>query len=244
MAESKIEWTTFTFNPWIGCTRVSPACDKCYAADMAQRRKWATWGPGEPRRRTAESTWRQPLSWDRKVVGRPWTERTVFCASLADVFDNEVDPAWREDLFTLMRSTPNLVWLLLTKRIGNAVEMSIEAGGLPRNAALGATMANQDEWWRDARKLANADLALDPLFTFASVEPMLSAIDLRPVPLPDWVICGGESGSSPRMMDEFWAESLKLQVMNRNRAFFMKQMTAKAPIPDSLMVRQFPVLRR
>lgn len=242
MAESKIEWTTFTFNPWIGCTRVSPACDKCYAADMAQRRKWATWGPGEPRRRTAESTWRQPLAWNRKVAGRPWTERTVFCASLADVFDNEVDPTWREDLLELIAETPNLVWLLLTKRIGNVEKML--NGKLPPNVALGATMANQEEWTRDAHKLENAARQFDALFTFASVEPMLGAISLTNLWPPDWVICGGESGPGARKMDEFWAESLKLQVMSRNRAFFMKQMTAKAPIPDSLMVRQFPVLRR
>lgn len=247
MAESKIEWTRFTFNPWIGCTRVSPACDFCYAADMSARRGWANWGPGEERRRTAESTWRQPLTWNRKVVGLPWHERTVFCASLADVFDNEIDPQWRVDLFQLIEKTPNLVWLLLTKRIGNVPEMVSAATGrgqLPRNVAVGATMADQAEWDRDARKLKYVRDTLDPLFTFASVEPMLSPIVIRDLPCPDWVICGGESGRKPRYMDPLWAASLHLQVFDRDKAFFLKQMTAKAPIPDHLQVRQWPVLRR
>lgn len=128
MAEfSKIEWTDHTFNPWIGCTKVSPACDNCYAEGLMDHRYGrARWGAGEPRVRTAASNWSQPRKWDRqaaKTGERPF----VFCASLADVFDNEVDETWRRDLFKLIEGTPNLVWLLLTKRIGNVMKM---AGGM------------------------------------------------------------------------------------------------------------------
>ena len=118
MAENtKIEWADHTFNPWMGCTKISPACDNCYAADMMDTRYGRVrWGSGEPRVRTKD--WSKPRKWNRdaeKSGERPF----VFCASLADVFDNEVDPAWRADLFDLIDDTPNLIWLLLTKRIGN-----------------------------------------------------------------------------------------------------------------------------
>ena len=110
MAEvSEISWTDATFNPWIGCTKVSPACDHCYAERDNGRRGWvAGWGPGVPRRRT--KTWGDPLKWNRKATESGLRPR-VFCASLADVFDNEVPQAWREDLWALLRATPNLRWI-------------------------------------------------------------------------------------------------------------------------------------
>lgn len=170
-----IGWTDHTFNPWIGCTKVSPACDNCYAADMAARYGWAKWGDF-PRQRTAASTWKQPLAWNRKVPDGE--TRFVFCASLADVFDNQVDPQWRADLFNLIRATPRLTWLLLTKRIGNAVKMSEAAGGLPVNATLGATVVNQAEAERDVPALLDAKAKLRARFAFLSVEPMLGEMDL------------------------------------------------------------------
>ena len=87
MAENtKIEWATHTFNPWVGCTRISPACDNCYAAGWAKRTGQAhLWG-GE-RRRTTASNWQQPRKWNRAAEAAGRRDR-VFCASLADVFDN------------------------------------------------------------------------------------------------------------------------------------------------------------
>jgi len=89
---TKIEWADHTFNPWIGCTKVSPACDNCYAAELMDTRYGrAKWGAGEARVRTAPSNWQQPVKWNR-IAARDGTRPFVFCASLADVFDNEVDP--------------------------------------------------------------------------------------------------------------------------------------------------------
>jgi len=187
MAENtKIEWADHTFNPWIGCTKVSPACDNCYAeAMMGHRYGRVNWGPGEDRARTGSANWSQPLAWNRKAAATG-TRPFVFCASLADVFDNEVPIAWRIELFDLIRSTPDLDWLLLTKRIGNAEKMLDEAGGwagvfsggglrstLP-NVWLGATVANQEEAARDIPKL----LATPAAVRFLSIEPMLGRIDL------------------------------------------------------------------
>ena len=246
MAEnSKIEWTTHTFNPWIGCTKVSPACDHCYAEAMMDTRYGRVrWGAGEDRQRTSASNWALPRRWN-KAAPMEGIRPFVFCASLADVFDNEVDPAWRRDLFTLIGQTPNVVWLLLTKRIGNVLKMTDPAACnplLPSNVGIGATLANQEEYDRDRMKLADVARVCQPLFTFASIEPMLGPVILDKN-APDWIICGGESGRGAREMDPQWARDLRDGARRFGRAFFMKQMTGKKPIPDDLLVRQFPTPR-
>lgn len=222
---SKIEWTDHTFNPWIGCTPVSPACDNCYAeALMDHRYGRVTWGAGHDRSRTAPSTWRIPRKWNKQAAEtgeRPF----VFCASLADVFDNEVDPLWRRDLFALIEATPNLVWLLLTKRIGNVQKMTDPAQGnplLPRNVAIGATMANQEEYDRDRMKLDWVKHTREPLFTFGSFEPLLGPIILDKN-APDWIIVGGESGGNARPMRLDWARKLRDQAFDLQRTFNFKQ---------------------
>jgi len=120
-ANTKIEWADHTFNPWIGCTKVGPGCDNCYAkADFDDRKHRVTWGAGQARSRT--KTWGDPVRWNKQHLSfgiKHGRKQRVFCASLADVFDNEIDPQWLGDLFELIQRTPNLDWLLLTKRPGN-----------------------------------------------------------------------------------------------------------------------------
>ena len=116
-SNSKIEWTTHTFNPWIGCTEVSPGCAHCYARDMMERRYHRVqWGAGQPRSRTTADYWKQPARWHRQAQASGQRDR-VFCASLADWLDDEVPIDWLADLLKLIESTPHLDWLLLTKRI-------------------------------------------------------------------------------------------------------------------------------
>jgi protein gp37 len=91
MAEfSNIEWTDATFNPWVGCQKVSPGCDHCYAETLNKFRKWngGTWGPHAPRERTSDANWRKLLRLGRQAA-KSGKSRRVFCASLADVFDNK-----------------------------------------------------------------------------------------------------------------------------------------------------------
>src|SRR4051812_33224361 len=204
MAEiSAISWTDATFNPWIGCTKVSPACDRCYAARDNERRGWVPgWGAGVPRRRT--KTWGDPLKWNRKAAQTGYRPR-VFCASLADVFDNEVDQAWRDDLWQVLRETPNLRWILLTKRIGNAAKMLPADWPFP-NAGLMSTLENQAVWDRDYPKLA----ALPAAWHGVSAEPLLSHIDIGDAK-PDWIITGGESGPGFRPLDMDAVRSLRDQ---------------------------------
>lgn len=242
---SKIEWTDHTFNPWIGCTKVGPGCDGCYAEAMMDHRYGRVeWGAGNDRLRTSPANWRKPLAWD-KAAAASGKRTFVFCASLADVFDNEVDPLWRRHLFALVEQTPHLTWLLLTKRIGNVLKMTNPFDGnplLPANAAVGATMVNQEEYDRDRMKLAEVKRNLAPAFTFMSGEPLLGLIILDSN-APDWIIVGGETDQGAhkaRSADPAWFRSLRDQSARFGRAFFMKQMTRKAPIPADLLVREFP----
>lgn len=196
MEHTKIEWCDHTFNPWEGCQKVGPGCDHCYAETRNARFAGGqpiNWGPGAPRRRTSSANWRKPLKWQSQAAeffkqhGR---RQRVFCASLADVFDNMVDLQWRVDLFRLISATPDLDWLLLTKRIGNARPMIADASATVEfnnpqikpwttaepwsNVWIGATVVNQEEADRDIPKL----LAVPATKRFLSIEPMLGPIDL------------------------------------------------------------------
>ncbi|HUO23677.1 MAG TPA: phage Gp37/Gp68 family protein [Caulobacteraceae bacterium] len=216
-----ISWADDTFNPWIGCTKLSPACDGCYAENlMATRLKRVTWGPHGERQRTSEAYWAEPLKWEREQAakvkyandnGLPAPPaRFVFCASLADVFDNAVPWEWRRDLFDLIHATPHLTWLLLTKRPGNIAALFAQAitpelrakwsksVGLgqslwPRNAAIGCTVVTQAEADRDIPKLLDAKAGLHPAFAFVSMEPLLEPVDLMRW-LPGGYECRAECG--------------------------------------------------
>jgi protein gp37 len=227
-----IAWTDSTFNPWIGCTKVGPGCDHCYAEALDKRHRWkgAThWGAGVERMRTAPSNWAKPLAWNAKAAasGKPWR---VFCASLADVFDNEVPQEWRTDLFRMIAKTPALTWLLLTKRIGNALpmlhKMMVDAPPLP-NVWIGATIVNREEADRDVPKL----LATPAAIRFVSYEPALGPVDWRRYPGIDWIIVGGEStqGAKARPFDITAARSTITQCREINAAPFVKQL-GSAPI--------------
>ena len=185
MAENtKIEWADATVNHWAGCTKVSPACDNCYAQRMAGRLWKVQWGAGQPRRQFVSA--REMLeALDRKAQ-RIGKRLRVFHNSLSDMFDKEVPDGWRMDAFKAMADTPNLQHLVLTKRIGNVRGMLAElAHGndpdlslldmmpLP-NVWLGITVVNQEEACRDIPKL----LAVPAAKRFLSIEPLLGTIDL------------------------------------------------------------------
>lgn len=253
---SNIEWTHHTFNPWIGCTKVGPGCDHCYAEAWDARGMQGVgrrWGPHAPRTRTSASNWRSPTKWNKAAEGK---RHRVFCASLADVFDNHASilPEWRADLWALIRATPNLDWMLLTKRPGNIAKMLPPdwGRGYP-NVWLGCTVVNQAEADRDIPKF----LAVPAHVRFLSMEPLLGPVDLVGAQAESgfkpWmngihlVIVGGESGAHARVWPGLAdaARSLRDQCKAAGVAFFMKQMAgarkaSMPPIPDDLMVREMP----
>lgn len=251
-AKTKIEWCDSTFNPVIGCTKISPACDRCYAeVSTPARAMKITWGAGQARHRTAPSTWAQPIAWDKahdKFFAVHGRRRRVFCASLADVFDNQWDPQWRADLFELIEKTPNLDWLLLTKRIGNVGNMlpvPFDFDRLYPNVWLGATVVNQEEGDRDIPKL----LTTPARVRFLSCEPLLGPLSLThylrennwradgsvttrgivPGTKLDWVIAGGESGPGARPSHPDWYRSLRDQCAAAGVPFLFKQWGEWAP---------------
>jgi protein gp37 len=217
---TKIEWATATFNPWIGCTKVSPACANCYAERYGNRFDVA-WGPGKARRRTSASNWRQPLVWNRAAekarkfwaqcgaVGSPPPRPRVFCASLADWLDDEVPAEWLADLLALVAATPELDWLLLSKRPGSWRDRLAEVAELfehentyrsdlvhmvwdwqsqkpPANVWLGTTVEDQ----RRADERIPRLLEIPARVRFLSCEPLLGPLDLRQWLEPPHGVCG------------------------------------------------------
>ncbi len=247
MAEtSGIAWTKSTFNSHIGCTKIGPGCDNCYAEVLDKRHKWggAThWGAGVPRYRTSESNWRKPLTWNKQAPESEFAGRKgfwpVFCASLGDVFDNDVPQEWRNDLWKLIVQTPNLSWLLVTKRIGNVISMIPTTwlmSGFPENIRLMITVVNQEEADRDVPKL----LAL-PVKNGISYEPALGPVNwlpwlepfndldatMKPTPRLQWIIVGGESsqpGHPARPFDMKWARNTVDQCQAAGVPVFVKQL--------------------
>ena len=195
MAEnSKIEWTDHTFNPWIGCTKVSPGCAHCYAEYLMDTRMGrAQWGKGNPRSRTSATNWRKPKQWNKRE--RPDQARQrVFCSSLADWLDEEVPTEWRVDLLKLIHTTTSLDWLLLTKRPENfqsLMEAALKAGSaedqawigwmndwgngkVPHNVWIGTSVEDQQRANERIPKL----LEIPARIRFLSCEPLLGPVNL------------------------------------------------------------------
>ena len=181
--ETEIAWTDSTFNPWWGCQKVGPGCDNCYAEKLDKRTGGDHWGASAERRRTSIKNWNEPIRWNKKAdafFAAHGRRQRIFCASMADVFDNEIPVQWRIDLFTLIKDTPNLDWLILTKRIGNVMSMcsgdSLMSDMLCERVWLGATIVNQVEADRDIPKL----LATPAHKRFLSMEPLLASVNIIP----------------------------------------------------------------
>src|SRR5262249_19333854 len=259
MENSKIAWTNHTFNPWIGCSRVSPGCQNCYAENLMDRRYGRVkWGPGNPRSRT--KTWNDPLKWNREAE-QNGTRARVFCASLADYLDEEVPEQWRNELFGLIERCPNLDWLILTKRIEYARSM------LPQRwlknprpwVWLGVTAENQKYWNERVPVLEDLPAAV----RWVSYEPALGPINLGEQDGVDWVIIGGESTQSDpaRRFDMEWAEAMIRQCRQKGIAPFVKQLGSNVYLddkpwrckdkaganpeewPNAIRVREFPELQ-
>lgn len=233
-----IEWTDATFNPWWGCSRVSPGCRSCYADTTAQRWGHELWRRKGPRRMLSEANWRKPLAWNRAAEQAKRPAR-VFCASMADVFEihpvaeinAEMDAA-RARLWGLIEQTPWLIWQVLTKRPENVAALAPWAGAWPENVWLGTSVEDQ----RRADERIPALLDTPAAVRFLSCEPLLGPVDLTRAGwlAPDeferqgigWVICGGESGPGARPMELGWARSLVEQCRDAAVPVFVKQLGA------------------
>jgi protein gp37 len=249
--DTGISWTDHTFNPWWGCTKVSLGCDHCYAE--TQDAKFSPdphWGKGVARRTFGDAHWNEPLKWQKAAEKAGRTEK-VFCASMADVMDDEAPEGQRERLWDVINQTPNLLWQLLTKRPQRYTRYLPKDGFRHDNVILGTTTENQQFYNVRMRLLNDAVIELrlrgfvHQVQNFISYEPALGPIKMGPLH-PDWVIFGGETGAGRRPMELAWAEAIKAECEYIGIPFFMKQMSAFRPataasmIPAHLLVRQFP----
>ncbi|WP_370342497.1 DUF5131 family protein [Pararhodobacter marinus] len=224
---TKIEWATHTFNPWWGCTKVSEACKHCYAESWAKRVGQPVWGPNSDRRTFTEAHWQQPVNWNRKAAMEE-TRPRVFCASMADVFEDRPElEQWRRKLWALIEATPNLDWLLLTKRPYNVARLAGWNQEWPANVWLGTTVELQ----KRADELLPHLEAIPAKVRFISAEPLLGPLSIERWlgSCVNWVITGGESGPKARPASPAWFRSLHLQCMQRDVPFHFKQWGDWAP---------------
>lgn len=186
-----IQWAHHTFNPWRGCSKISEGCANCYAEVLSHKKDGlGEWGPNARRSVASEKYWNYPIQWNREAELSGERAR-VFCASLADVFEERDDlEEHRKRLFELIKKTPHLDWLLLTKRSAFANEwlhryygsstqckddgtISISGKPLP-NVWLGVSVENQE-----AADLRIPDLLTSPaVCRFLSCEPLIGPVDL------------------------------------------------------------------
>ena len=234
--DSRIEWTDHTFNPWWGCTKVSAACDHCYAEAWAKRLGFDIWSTGKPRRFLSDAYWEQPRQWNAAAVHAGRRER-VFCASMADVFEwGKALTPWRHRLWQLVEETPNLDWLLLTKRPHLVRRLSPWGEDWPDNVWLGTTVESQR--WVDKRLPHLAANAAG--VRFLSCEPLLDKIDIEgwlEQGTVQWVIAGGESGPRARPSDPEWFYTIRDHCLAHETPFHFKQWGDWAPtqaVPDVL----------
>jgi protein gp37 len=246
-----ISWAHYTFNPWRGCVKVSPACRFCYAERETARWGGDFWGKNADRP-IAKTTWRDPRKWNREAQAAG-ERRRVFSGSLCDVFEDRPDLVdARARLFDLIEATPWLIWMLLTKRPENIGRLAERyAIGWPSNIWLGCSAENQ----RFANERIPHLVLHDVPVRFVSCEPLLGDVNLCRIPMPggenqgivydtlgkrfgvpgawsepmsrgiDWVITGGESGTKPgiRPSHPGWYRRLRDQATSRGVAFHHKQ---------------------
>lgn len=238
MKGTSIQWTTHTFSPWWGCTRIGPGCGMlegpwkgggCYAQVIDKRHHYIGnpkgtqphWGDGASQLLVTSSTWKNPDKWERDARESGEVIR-VFCGSMCDVFDNRAKWEWRQDLWDVIWRTPSLRWQLLSKRIGNAPSMlppdwptGFEHVGLMSSTELQGIME------REVPKLMEIPATWHGL----SVEPLLEEVDVRPAIKQgiDWIIVGGESGPRSRPFHLEWARKIVRQCEKAGVACFVKQ---------------------
>lgn len=236
-----IAWTDKTFNPWMGCQKVSDGCLNCYAERLTRSRMGLhLWG-GAPRRITSDANWRKPLAWNRKAESSG-VRLLVFCGSLMDFAEDRRElesPRWK--LWQLIKATPSLTWQLLTKRPENLPNV------LPRNWGNGYPNVWLGTTIEDMRVAERADhlRAVPALVRFISYEPALGPLDDLDLTGIRWVVYGGESGTGFRDHDLAWPREMRDRCASLGISYFYKQSPAYrtdlGTTLDGQTIRQFPI---
>lgn len=256
MKNSRIEWCDHTLNFWYGCTKVSPACERCYAETLMDRRfHRVKWGQGKPRVERLVAADKEAMRWNKEAE-KAQTQPRVFVNSLSDWLDPEVPLVWLECLLNTIRVCTNLNFLLLTKRPEKFLRIvSIlmnkrltdkafcrwldkwKNGDPPNNVWVGVTAETQEMANRRIPQL----MKIPAKIHYVSCEPLLENICLLGFEGVDWVICGGETGSNARLMNADWVMSLRNQCRDANIPFFFKKWGMKdGDLIDGVQIHEFP----
>ena len=204
---TKIQWATSSWNPWMGCTKVSEGCKNCYMFRDQKR-----FGNDPTVIRKSKTRFNAPLSWQQPMK--------IFVCSWSDFFHDDVPLDWLDAAWDIIRQATLHTFLLLTKRSTSIKDSLPEDWGAGwDNVWFGVSVENQDNMWRV--------LALEEFpakVKYISAEPLLAPLDLYTYsPTIDWVITGGESGPAARPMDLDWARDIRDQCQKSGMKFFHKQ---------------------
>lgn len=194
---TEINWAHHTRNYWMGCTKIGPGCDYCYAETASRRFGKSLWGDNNPRQDCTAGATREITKWNKKAE-TAGERRRVFINSFSDVLDHRAEQSWRDRIIEDAWACPSLDFLLLTKRIGNAAKML--PSELPPNVWLGITATSSEELRRDGAKLVEIPASVHWL----SFEPALGPLDHNDIyrlTAFNWIIYGGESGPNARAID-------------------------------------------
>lgn len=230
-----IAWTKRTWNPWRGCTKISPGCKHCYMFTAQER-----YGR-DPKEVVRTKTWGDPAKWQREAATEDRLDM-VFTCSWSDWFHKDADD-WRDDAWQLVKRCPNLQFQILTKRSERIADhLPADWGEGYPNVWLGVSIESDEYTWR-ADHLRDIPAAV----RFISAEPLLSPLPSLNLAGIDWLIVGGESGPGWRPMEHDWARQLRNMCAISGTAFFFKQSAAPRTEMgielDGKIVREFPVPR-
>ena len=210
--QSKIEWTEQTWNPTVGCTKISPGCKNCYAEMMARRLK-AMGVPGY------ENGFRLTLLPERLSEPLERRKPTVyFVNSMSDLFHEKVPFEYIRRVFDVMARAPQHTFQVLTKRAERMAEFC-HGVAVPSNVWLGVSVENRKYGLPRISVLRDIDASI----RFLSIEPLLEDLGSFDLTGIQWVIVGGESGRKARPMRPEWVEPIKRQCVAADVAFFFKQ---------------------
>ena len=224
-ATTNIEWADGTANFWMGCTKLSPACDWCYAErDWDKRRHRVTWGPHGERVpvKAGDLVIRKHQRHAAAFIAEHGRKPRIFINSLSDFADNHrsIDPRWREAVWQAARDCPDVILMILTKRPQNLPDyLPADWGQGYPNVWIGTTVENQAEADRRREHLR----VVPAIVRFVSYEPALGPVDWVGWEFIKWLIAGGESGPNARPSHPDWYRSAQKWTLKAGAAFHFKQ---------------------
>ena len=237
MAQSAIEWTDSTWNPVPGCDKISPGCKFCYAEAMSRRLH----AMGQPNYANGFEVTLQPHMLDKPLTWRK--PQVIFVNSMSDLFHIDVPLSYIQQVFDIMQRAHWHEFQVLTKRAERLAELAQHLPW-PRNVWMGVSVES-------AKYTSRIDYlrSTKAAVKFLSVEPLLGPIPNLNIAGIDWVIVGGESGRTPRPIEEAWIVDIRDQCQKAKVPFFFKQWGGinKKAAGRSLLGRtwdEMPVVKR